>query len=223
MAELLRGTVTLVFTDIEGSTRLLENLGESYGEVLAEHRRLLRAAFSAHGGIEVDTQGDAFFFALARATMRYQPRLKRSERWPLIPGRQTQRCGCAWASTPASRFSPISFQSIQPHLLICSHEVRLGLLRQRSEVVGVRAPDLLRLFRLLELLERELPDRLQHGEPGFIAFDNPHQALIHQRRDSIQDIESAIVAVTHRFGSLQAPPSGEHPEAREDPLIVSVQ
>jgi predicted ATPase/class 3 adenylate cyclase len=67
MPELPSGTVTLLFTDIEGSTRLLQELGEQYAGVLDEHRRLLRAAFSRHGGIEVDTQGDAFFVAFARA------------------------------------------------------------------------------------------------------------------------------------------------------------
>jgi predicted ATPase/class 3 adenylate cyclase len=61
MAELPQGTVTFLFTDIEGSTRLLASLGESYGDALAEHRRLLREAFSCFGGVEVDTQGDAFF------------------------------------------------------------------------------------------------------------------------------------------------------------------
>jgi predicted ATPase/class 3 adenylate cyclase len=61
------GTVTLLFTDIEGSTRLLQRLGERYAGVLAEHQRLLRAAFAAHGGREVDTQGDAFFVAFPRA------------------------------------------------------------------------------------------------------------------------------------------------------------
>ncbi|CAN5433857.1 hypothetical protein BH18ACT16_BH18ACT16_15570 [soil metagenome] len=65
MAELPGGTVTLVFTDIEGSTRLLNSLGERYGEVLAEHRQLLREAFSK-GGVEVDTQGDAFFYTFER-------------------------------------------------------------------------------------------------------------------------------------------------------------
>jgi predicted ATPase/class 3 adenylate cyclase/Tfp pilus assembly protein PilF len=67
MAELPQGTVTLVFTDIEGSTRLLASLGSRYEAVLADHRKLLRAAFSSHSGIEVDTQGDAFFYAFARA------------------------------------------------------------------------------------------------------------------------------------------------------------
>jgi predicted ATPase len=58
----------LLFTDIEGSTRLLHELGERYAEVLAEHRRVLRDAFSRYGGVEVDTQGDAFFVAFARAS-----------------------------------------------------------------------------------------------------------------------------------------------------------
>ena len=67
MRQLPTGTVTLLFTDIEGSTRLLHELGNGYAAVLAEHRRILRDAFGRHGGIEVDTQGDAFFYAFARA------------------------------------------------------------------------------------------------------------------------------------------------------------
>ena len=68
MGELPRGTVTFLFTDIEGSTRLLHELGASYVEVLAEHRRVLRNAFVHHGGVEVDTQGDAFFVAFGKAS-----------------------------------------------------------------------------------------------------------------------------------------------------------
>ena len=61
--DLPAGTVTLVFTDIEGSTKLLHEHGaEAYAEALAEHRRLVREAFARHHGIEVDSQGDAFFF-----------------------------------------------------------------------------------------------------------------------------------------------------------------
>ena len=61
-------TVTFLFTDVEGSTRLLHELGaEAYAEALAEHRRVLRAVFAAEGGVEVDTQGDAFFYAFADA------------------------------------------------------------------------------------------------------------------------------------------------------------
>jgi len=61
------GTVTFLFTDIEGSTRLLHELGDAYADALADHRRVLREAFARHGGFEVDTQGDAFFIAFARA------------------------------------------------------------------------------------------------------------------------------------------------------------
>jgi YVTN family beta-propeller protein len=68
MVELPSGTVTFLFTDVEGSTRLLKQLRGRYGEVLAEHRRILRAAFEEHGGQEIDTQGDAFFVAFRKAT-----------------------------------------------------------------------------------------------------------------------------------------------------------
>ena len=61
------GTVTFLFTDIEGSTKLLERLGDRYAAVLSEHRRLIREAFDARGGQEIDTQGDAFFFCFERA------------------------------------------------------------------------------------------------------------------------------------------------------------
>ena len=61
------GTVTMLFSDIEGSTRLLRRLGERWGETRAEHRRLVRDAAAAAGGREVDNQGDAFFFVFARA------------------------------------------------------------------------------------------------------------------------------------------------------------
>ncbi len=61
------GTVTLLFTDIEGSTRLLEEQGERYATLLAEHRRVLRQVFADHHGFEVDTQGDAFFYAFVSA------------------------------------------------------------------------------------------------------------------------------------------------------------
>jgi predicted ATPase/class 3 adenylate cyclase len=62
------GVVTLLFTDVEGSTKLLHELGDAYGDALYEHRRLLREAFMAHNGVEVDTQGDAFFVAFGRAS-----------------------------------------------------------------------------------------------------------------------------------------------------------
>ena len=61
------GTVTFLFTDIEGSTQLLARLRDRYADLLAEHHRLLREVFARWHGREVDTQGDAFFVAFPRA------------------------------------------------------------------------------------------------------------------------------------------------------------
>ena len=81
MSALPGGAVTFLFTDIEGSTRLVKALREGYAQVLAEHRRLVRAAVAVHGGHEVDTQGDAF---LSRSPGRSRPccaRWRSSGRW----------------------------------------------------------------------------------------------------------------------------------------------
>jgi class 3 adenylate cyclase len=67
MSELPSGTVTFLFTDIEGSTKLLYELGDAYAEALAEHRRVLREAFARHDGIEFGTEGDALFVVFVRA------------------------------------------------------------------------------------------------------------------------------------------------------------
>ncbi len=67
MAALPTGTVTFLFTDVEGSTRLLQQLGDRYAEVIATHHRLLRAAIQDGHGHEMDTQGDALFVAFPRA------------------------------------------------------------------------------------------------------------------------------------------------------------
>jgi DNA-binding NarL/FixJ family response regulator/class 3 adenylate cyclase len=67
MAELPSGTVTFLFSDIEGSTALLRRLRDRYADVLADHQRLLRAAFEEAGGSEIDTQGDSFFFCFRKA------------------------------------------------------------------------------------------------------------------------------------------------------------
>ena len=69
MPDLPTGTVTFLFTDVQGSTKLLHEIGdEAYAQVLSEHHRLCREAWEAHSGVEVDTAGDAFFVAFARAS-----------------------------------------------------------------------------------------------------------------------------------------------------------
>ena len=67
MSSLPSGTVTFLFTDIEGSTALLRRLGDAYADVLATERRILRETLTLASGQEIDTQGDAFFFSFARA------------------------------------------------------------------------------------------------------------------------------------------------------------
>ncbi|MDQ3871165.1 MAG: hypothetical protein M3301_06085 [Chloroflexota bacterium] len=88
MPDLPSGTVTFVFSDIEGSTGLLKRLGdEGYADVLSTHRRLVRETFAEHQGQEIDTQGDAFFYSFRRAreAVRAAVALQRAharQRWP---------------------------------------------------------------------------------------------------------------------------------------------
>ena len=87
MPELLTGTVTFLFSDIEGSTRLLRSSGDRWPAILDRHRELLRAAFEAHGGVEVGTEGDSFFavFPTAPAATAAAVDVQRSlaaEPWP---------------------------------------------------------------------------------------------------------------------------------------------
>ncbi|HET9521749.1 MAG TPA: adenylate/guanylate cyclase domain-containing protein, partial [Candidatus Limnocylindrales bacterium] len=86
-AQLPTGTLTFLFTDIEGSTLLLSALGDGFGPVLEAHARIIRGAIAAHGGTEVSTEGDAFFavFASAIGAVRAAVDTQRSlaaHRWP---------------------------------------------------------------------------------------------------------------------------------------------
>ena len=66
-AQLPTGTVTFLFTDIEGSTRILTLMGDRYAELSARHAKIIRSAIVNHAGTEVDTQGDSFFAAFPTA------------------------------------------------------------------------------------------------------------------------------------------------------------
>ena len=61
------GTITFLFTDIQGSTKLVQQLGAGYPELLERHQAILRAAFERHGGTEVSTEGDSFFVVFRTA------------------------------------------------------------------------------------------------------------------------------------------------------------
>jgi predicted ATPase/class 3 adenylate cyclase len=88
---LAKQTLTFLFTDIEGSTAMLQHLGDAYAEVLTDHHRLIRAGLAAHDGTEIDTQGDAFFavFSSPRACVAATIEMQRafvSRAWPAGEG-----------------------------------------------------------------------------------------------------------------------------------------
>src|SRR5205085_11386434 len=92
------GTVTFLFTDIEGSTKLASRLGPAWPAVLERHQALLRAAFEAGDGVEVATEGDSFFVAfpsaaLAVAAAIEAPRAPVAEPWPADIGEVRVRMG----------------------------------------------------------------------------------------------------------------------------------
>ena len=96
------GTVTFLFTDIEDSTFLTRVLGDEWPVAHADHRRLVRAAAIAGGGQEVDTQGDSFFFAFARAHDAAAAAIAAQTALASHPWPGAFRSACAWACTPAS-------------------------------------------------------------------------------------------------------------------------
>ena len=106
MAELPTGTVTLLFTDIEGSTRLLRRVGDAYAGLLSQHRSLLEEAFLAHRGVVVDQEGDAFFvaFASAKDAVAAAADAQRALVVARLAWTRT-RSACGSACTPASRVS----------------------------------------------------------------------------------------------------------------------
>jgi class 3 adenylate cyclase len=93
----------MLFTDIEGSTRMLDRLGERFGDVVREHDRVMREAVLAVGGREVSFAGDSFFAVFDRAWMRLSARCSLSVGLPVLSGRTGRSRGCAWGSTLARR------------------------------------------------------------------------------------------------------------------------
>ena len=93
MSDLPRGTVTFLFTDIEGSTRLLQQLGPDYAAALGDHQALLRAAWARPWRHEVGTQGDSFFVVFPSAAAPWPPPPRPSAPWPrtLAGGRRRPR------------------------------------------------------------------------------------------------------------------------------------
>ena len=167
MAERPSGTVTFLFTDIEGSTVLLRQLRDAYGDVLATHGRLLRQAFEDAGGQEIDTQGDSFFVAFSspkdavQAAVAAQRSLA-EEAWPggtVVKVRMGIHTGDA--SLAADRYLGLS---VHRAARICSAGHGGQILISQTT------------FALLEDQEEELPGATRDlGAHGLKDFDRPIQ------------------------------------------------
>ena len=100
VTDLPSGTVTLLFTDIEGSTPLVYQLGDEYGAMLTAHRHVLRGAVKEAGGFEVDCRADEFFAVFQRAQDAATAAIAGQRDWRNAPGRKGRWCACGWVCIP---------------------------------------------------------------------------------------------------------------------------
>src|SRR3954453_6958631 len=159
------GTVTFLFSDIEGSTRLLKSLGrERYGEILRTHNEVLRGAFAEHKGIEIDRQGDAFFFVFRSAgaavagAVAAQLAMDAAE-WP-EDGRVRVRIGLHTGEASVSKDGYVGFAVHQA--------ARLGDLGHGGQILLSRTT--------AALVEHELPDSIRVrdlGETRLAGLERP--------------------------------------------------
>ena len=167
------GTVTFLFTDIEGSTKLLHTLGAAdYAQALAEHRRILREAFTADGGIEVDTQGDAFFVAFPTAQGAVRAAVEALE--GLATGPIRVRMGI---HTGTPHLSEEGYVGSDVHraarIAACGHGSQVLVSSSTAALVGT---DRLRDLGLHRLKDLSAPERIyQLGNDDFPPLKTLHQ------------------------------------------------
>ncbi|HET9671968.1 MAG TPA: adenylate/guanylate cyclase domain-containing protein, partial [Actinomycetota bacterium] len=167
------GTVTFLFTDVEGSTTLLHELGaESYAEELAHHRRILREAFTANGGIEVDTQGDAFFVAFSTApdALRAAEQATRE----LAPSRIRVRSGLH-TGTPLVTAEGYVGSDVHraARIAACGHGGQVLVSASTAALVG---PEGLRDLGEHRLKDLSAPERIyQLGDEEFAPLQSLHR------------------------------------------------
>jgi YVTN family beta-propeller protein len=152
--ELPRGTVTFLFTDIEGSTRLVKSLGDRYERVLTEHDACLREAFAAAGGREIDTQGDAFFAAFARAGDAVAAAADVQRRLP----------ECSWPEGADVRVR-IGIHSAEPKVGEDRY-IGIGVHRAARICSAAHGGQVLLSSATRELVEDSLPDGLELRDVG---------------------------------------------------------
>jgi len=173
MGDLPSGTVTFLFTDIQGSTSLLHEFGaDDYTKALAEHRRVLREAFAAHGGVEVDTQGDAFFVAFPTAPGARQAAAEAKE--GLAAGPIRVRIGI---HTGTPHLAEEGYVGVDVHraarIAACGHG---GQVLVSAATVALLGADGLRDLGVHRLKDLSAPERLyQLGDEDFPALQSLHQ------------------------------------------------
>jgi len=144
MGHLPSGTLTLLFTDIEGSTALLRELGDEFAGALSEHRRVVRSAFARHDGVEVDTQGDAFFYVFRTAPDAVAAAAEAQA--ALAPGKVRVRMGI---HTGAPSLTEEGYVGLDVHTAarVCSagHGGQVVLTKVTRDLAGADALDLLDL------------------------------------------------------------------------------
>lgn len=208
--DLPSGTVTFLFTDVEGSTKLLNALGpDEYAAALAEHRRILRAAFSAHGGVEVDTQGDALFVAFPAAPSALTAAAEARD--GLASGPIRVRIGLH-TGTPQLTAEGYVGSDVHRAARIAAAGHGGQILLSSSTAALVSSPDLRDLgeHRLKDL---SAPERIyQFGSEEHSPLDTLHQTNLPVpatpflgREEEVRDIASLLVRDDIRLVTLTGP------------------
>jgi len=167
------GTVTFLFTDVEGSTKLLNELGVAgYADALAEHRRILREAFTTNGGVEIDTQGDAFFVAFPTAPGAVKAAAEALE--GLAPGPILVRVGI---HTGTPYLGEEGYVGVDVHraarIAACGHGGQVLVSLSTASLLGA---DGLRDLGEHRLKDLSAPERIyQLGDDDFPPLESLHQ------------------------------------------------
>ena len=192
--DLPSGTVTFLFTDVEGSTKLLRELGaKDYAEALAAHRRIFRQAFHAHGGIEVDTQGDAFFvaFPTAEGAVRAASEAQQEGR----TGSISVRIGI---HTGTPHMTEEGYVGADVHraarIAVCGHGGQVLISASTASLVGTEQLRDLGWHRLKDL---SAPERIyQLGDNEFPPLRSQHQTNLPVPATSFLGREQELLELT---------------------------
>jgi predicted ATPase len=207
VTDLPTGTVTFLFTDIEGSTRLLEELGDRYSAALAEHRRIIREAVASHGGVEVDTQGDAFFCAFQRASeaLAAAEQAQRELELPVRMGIHTGEPAVTaegYVGIDVHRAARIGAAGHGGQVVVSESTQRLLEGQSLRDLGEHRLKDLGQPVRLYQLGEQEFPPLRSLNQTNLPAQPSPLVGRERELRELVPLVtESRLVTLTGPGGS----------------------